>query len=282
MIKFTNVTKIFKKQNALDSFNWEVKKGEIHALLGHNGAGKTTSFLIANSILDFNSGSIKIFGKDIKKLKKDDIRNIGLLTEKIKLYKDLNAKEILSFFCEIYNIKNRKQKIKEFIQLFNLSDYETKKVKDLSTGMYKKLAIAVTFLNNPEIIFLDEPFSGLDPLITKEIIISLLNYKEKYNKTIVISSHNLTEVEMVSDRITIMKDGKDIVSGSFKELSEKYGIKRSFDISYFEDKHEKVINVKDENKLADKLNELKEQNIHISQISEKKISLSEIYNKIYS
>jgi ABC-type multidrug transport system ATPase subunit len=280
LYKFENVTKTYKKQKALDNFTWEIEEGKIQALLGHNGAGKTTAFMIANRIIPFNNGRVLFEDKDIKKMTKKQIQRTGFMTEKLKLYDELNVKETLSFFADIYGIKDKKQSISKLIDTFDLGDFLKKKISKLSTGMYKKTVICTTFLNKPDILFLDEPFAGLDPVIVKEISSVLKSYIKSGDKTIILSSHNLSEIEAVSDKITIMKDGKLIVSDSLKNLINKYKIDKSFNISYLDDSQEKLLVVKDEKELYNKLKEL--ENNHILSITENKISLNHIYNQIYA
>ncbi len=280
LFKFEQVTKSYKKHNALDEFSWQIEEGKIQALLGHNGAGKTTAFMIANKVIPFEKGSVLFRGKALSKMTKSEIQKVGFLTEKLKLYDELKVSETLSFFADIYGIKNKKKKINDLIEQFDLSEFLKKKISKLSTGMYKKTIIGATFLNEPEILFLDEPFAGLDPVIVKDISTILKDYMKNGDKTIVLSSHNLHEIEAVSELITIMKDGKLIVSDTLKRLMEKYQIDKSFNISYLENSQEKSLIVKDERDLYKKLKEL--EHLHILSISENKISLDHIYNQIYS
>ena len=280
LFRFENVNKLYKKQKALDNFTWEIEEGKIQALLGHNGAGKTTAFMIANRVIPFNSGSVLFKDKDIKKMTKKQIQRTGFMTEKLKLYDELNVKETLSFFADIYGIQNKKLSISKLIDTFDLGDFLKKKISKLSTGMYKKTVICTTFLNKPDILFLDEPFAGLDPVIVKDISTILKDYMKSGDKTIILSSHNLHEIEAVSELITIMKDGKIVVSDTLKRLMERYQIDKSFNISYLENSQEKSILVSDERELYKKLKEL--EHLHILSISENKISLDHIYNQIYT
>lgn len=282
MIEFFKVTKYYNKYKALSSFNWKVNKGEIHGLLGHNGAGKTTTFLIANKLIPFEKGEIFINGKNINCISLNNIKKIGLLTEKLKIYKDLKVKEVINFYCEIFDIKNKKKKIQEIIKLFEMESWKNKFVKELSTGMYKKLAISVVFINNPEIIFLDEPFSGLDVTVIRSIKNILCHYNKNEGKTIIIASHNLHEIEEVCDSITIIKNGKNIVSDKLNNIFKKYNFKKSYTLSYILNNIESIVNVKGENELIDKINEIKKNDGIILSINENKIKLSDIYNLIYN
>ena len=217
LYKFENVTKSYKKLKALDDFTWDIEEGKIQALLGHNGAGKTTAFMIANKVIPYNKGRVLFKDQDIKKMSKKQVQRTGFMTEKLKLYDELNVKETLSFFADIYGIKDKKKKIASLIDNFDLGDFLKKKISKLSTGMYKKTVICTTFLNEPDILFLDEPFAGLDPVIVKDISSILKNYIKTGDKTIVLSSHNLSEIEAVSEKITIMKDGRLIVKGGHEQ-----------------------------------------------------------------
>ena len=281
MIQFRNVTKYYGNTKALDNFSWNVKKGEIHALLGHNGSGKTTSFLIANKITKYKNGEVLIFNKNLNELKSCDIQKIGLLTEKLKIYDDLTIIETLKFFCDIFSVKHKNEKILEISKLFNFDEYINKRIKQLSTGMYKKVIIAVTLINDPLIVFLDEPFSGLDPIIIKQISRILSNYNKINGTTIIISSHNLHEIEELADTITIMKSGKAVVSEKLENLYKKYNINKNYSLSYLLNNKEITESVSDEVILTKRLIELKNSNAVIISIHENKITLTDIYSKIY-
>lgn len=280
LYQFENVTKRYKKHNALDEFSWKIEEGKIQALLGHNGAGKTTAFMIANKIIPYEKGNVLFRDKPLNKMSKSDVKKVGFLTEKLKLYDELKVLETLYFFADIYGIKNKKKRINDLIEQFELSEFLKKKISKLSTGMYKKTLICTTFLNEPDILYLDEPFAGLDPVIVKEVSTILKDYIKGGDKTIILSSHNLHEIEAVSELITIMKDGKLIVSDTLKRLMEKFQIDKSFNISYLENSEEKSVVVADEKELYNKLKEL--EHLHILSISENKISLDHIYNQIYA
>ncbi len=281
LIEFRNVTKKYKETNALDNFSWSIEEGKIQALLGHNGAGKTTAFMIANGVIPFSSGDVFYKGRKLSSMKKTEKRKIGFLTEKLKLYEDLNVKDVLDFFSQIFNIENRKQKISELVDMFDMSEFLKKKIKKLSTGMYKKTLIAVTFLNDPDIVFLDEPFAGLDPVIVKEVSNILKNYRQDKGKTIIVSSHNLHEVEAVCEKVTIMKQGKKIESDNLSSLFSKYSLYKSFNVSYIIDGKTIEKNVENELFLTELLNNIKSEHSHSLSISENKITLEQIYNKIY-
>lgn len=281
MIEFDKVIKTYKNTRALDEFSWRVGPGEIHGLLGHNGSGKTTSFMIANRMTRYNSGQVKIFDKPVKELSKAEVQKIGLLTERLRIYKELTIRESLDFFCDMFSIKNKKAKIDEMANRFGFEKYIDKRIEHLSTGMYKKVVIAITFINDPYIVFLDEPFSGLDPVIVKQISSILNAYREEKGTTIVLSSHNLHEIEELADTITIMKAGKEVVSDKIGDLFGKYDINKSYSISYLLGNKELSETVDDEVALTNKLIALKEQGAFVLKIKEVRVKLTDIYNKIY-
>lgn len=281
ILRFEKVTKYYGRVKALNQFDWEVERGCIHAILGHNGSGKTTSFLIANGLIPYDSGAVFLLGKKLKNVSRKELSQIGFLTDKLRLYKELSVLDNLSFFCELYSVKQKGKWMSEIVDVFGLADFLYKDVKDLSTGMYKKAAIAITMASNPEILFLDEPFSGLDPVFVKDISKILTYYKEEMKKTIIVASHNLNEIEIVSEYVTILKEGRKIVSDSLVSLMDCYNIKKGFYIVYREDGCEKNIAVKDHTALYSTLKILKDNKNYIVSVSDKKVSLDYVYNQIY-
>lgn len=282
MLKFYDVSKIYdKKTVALNKFTMFVKEKQIHALLGHNGAGKTTAFMVANKFIPFDKGEIIIKNKNIKEIKKNELKKIGIVTDKMQLYNELTVKETLNFFASIHKIKNQKKKILEISEKFELSEFLNKKIKSLSTGMYKKTIIAISLIGDPFLVFLDEPFSGVDPVMLKKISKLIEHYRDVKGTTFIISSHNLSEVEIVSDFITIIKEGSTIISDSKENLFKKYNLEKSFKITYINNGKVSETEVKGEEQLLLKLKELDKNNTNILTINENKISLNDIYNEIY-
>lgn len=283
MLKFYNIVKIYnKKTMALNNFNMHVEKGSIHALLGHNGAGKTTAFMIANKFIPFDSGEILINNKKISKLTKSEMKKITLVADKLKLYKELTVKEIMYFFLNLFKIRNKKNVIEKISEEFELNDFLNKKIKNLSTGMYKKTLIATSLLGNPELVFLDEPFAGVDPIMLKKISGIIKDYNEKHGITFIISSHNLSEVELISDHITIIKNGYTIISESIDSIFKKYNLEKSFTVNYMIDNHVKEDKIKNEVDLYQFLKKIEHENGKILHINENKITLNDLYNKIYN
>lgn len=211
VIEAKNVTKIYKPLDfwkkeqivAIRNINLEIKKGEVFGLLGLNGAGKTTLMKIFLGLLKPTSGTVRIFNDTIENRK---IRErIGYMSELPYFPKYLKAYEILDYFADLFNIdpKIKKDKINEVLEIVRLSGRQNFKIKAFSKGMQGRLGLAQALLNDPEILFLDEPMSGFDPLgykETRDIIIEL----NKKGKTIFFNSHILSEVEKVCDRVGVL------------------------------------------------------------------------------
>lgn len=232
MIIIKNLTKTFIKKaqkgrkkekiTAVDHINLEIKKGEIFGLIGPNGAGKTTTIKMLSTLILPDEGTATIDGYDI--VKDDEIvRNkIGVLAGEFTraLYWRLSGKENLRFFAKLRDMRDADKRIEELIELFGLKKWENELIMKYSTGMKHKLALAVALLNNPPILFLDEPLTGIDPIITYELKNLIKN--EFKDKTVIWASHNLYEIEEVCDRIALINNGKIVLEGSPEKLKEGY------------------------------------------------------------
>lgn len=278
-VVFEAVRHSFGRTCALDNLDWQVAEKTIHGLIGHNGAGKTTAFFVANKLIPHQQGQVRILGKGIEHWGRFELGRIGLLTEKLKLYQDLLVKDALGFYATLYGVQDQKGVAQSLVETFQLGDCLGKQVKSLSTGMYKKLTIALCLMSSPEIVFLDEPFSGLDPPTLKQISSFIRRYKEESGRTIVLSSHNLHEVEVLADDLTIMRRGKALYSGSLQGLYGHTRMRKSFDLHYLEDGAERRVVVPDEEELATKLLALGSRGCPILAVNENRISLADIYNE---
>ncbi len=220
-----NLTKIYKTNfpkrevNALQDLNLEIPKGSIFGLLGPNGAGKTTLVKILLNITHPTKGSAEILGEDIYNYKIH--KKIGYLPENHKYPNYLTAEQVLSFFGKLSGCDERElpKKIDHLLELVNLEKWKKVKVKNYSKGMMQRLGLAQAIINDPELIFLDEPTDGVDPIGRKEIRELLLRLKEQ-GKTIFLNSHLLSEVEMITDRVAILHKGILLKEGTVSELSE--------------------------------------------------------------
>lgn len=218
-IETHELTKKFKNKVAVNNLNLNIKKGELFSLLGTNGAGKTTTIKMLTTLIEPTSGNIKISGLDSKVNKQKIRERINVSPQETAIALNLSVKENLEFMAGVYQIKNFKEKINELINMFNLNEVLNKKAKTLSGGWQRRVSIAISLINNPQILFLDEPTLGLDVIARKE----LWNIIEKLkgNITIILTTHYMEEAEKLSDRIGIMSNGNLVDVGTVKELIQK-------------------------------------------------------------
>ncbi|MBQ6285990.1 MAG: ABC transporter ATP-binding protein [Bacilli bacterium] len=218
-IEVKNLTKKYKDKLAVNSINLEIKEGELFALLGVNGAGKTTTIKMLSGLILPTDGDIKIenmdMNKDVFKIK--EILNVS--PQETAIAPNLSVKENLEFMAGVYQIKDKDKKINELIKLFKLEDVLNKKAKTLSGGWQRKVSIAISLINDPKILFLDEPTLGLDVIARKDLWKIITSLKGKI--TIILTTHYMEEAENLSDRIGIMVNGKLVDIGTSKELIKK-------------------------------------------------------------
>ena len=218
-IETNKLTKKYKDKLAVNELDLDIKEGELFALLGVNGAGKTTTIKMLSGLILPTSGSIKIDGMDMKKdiFKIKEILNVS--PQETAIAPNLTVKENLEFMAGVYQIKNKEEKINELIKQFKLGEVLNKRAKTLSGGWQRKVSIAISLINDPKILFLDEPTLGLDVISRKGLwkIIEGL----KGHKTIILTTHYMEEAEYLSDRIGIMANGNLIDVGTSKELIKK-------------------------------------------------------------
>lgn len=223
-IRAEGLTRRFGSLTAVDHLSFEVEEGEVFGLLGPNGAGKTTTIRMLACLISTSEGTAEVGGYDIHRDQLKIRSIIGILTENPCLYERLTAYENMDFFAEAYGISNkeeRRNRIRELLEFFDLWPYRNKKVAAFSRGMKQKLAIARAIVHRPPILFLDEPTANLDPESSKEIrdLIKVLSQQEKC--TILLSTHRLEDAEKLCRRVMIIKEGKRIVVGTPEELREK-------------------------------------------------------------
>ena len=219
MIKINNLTKKYKDKLAVDNLNLEIKTGELFSLLGTNGAGKTTTIKMLSTLILPTGGTITINDLDIIKDREKIKRIINISPQEIAIAPNLTVLENLYFMAGIYEIKKAKEKINELIKLFKLEEVLNQKAKTLSGGYQRKLSIAISLINDPKILFLDEPTLGLDVISRRELWHIIENLKGEI--TIILTTHYMEEAEILSDRIGIMNKGKLIELGTSKQLIKK-------------------------------------------------------------
>ncbi|GHV47332.1 hypothetical protein FACS189499_04640 [Clostridia bacterium] len=236
-IIFDNVTKTFGKSVALSGLNLKIKKGTVHALLGHSGAGKTTSLRLLLGLYLPTTGSVSVLGINPTD-EGDKIREMcGVLSESYGLYEQLTVYDNLRFYAEIYGMSAREynEKIDFYMSLFEMSNKKWDIIKGFSRGEKLRVAIIRAILHEPKLLILDEPSNGLDP-------VNLIRLRDEIKKltdsgtTVVLTTHNLKETEKMADYISILKSGKNLLTISMEELKtdEKYkDDKGNFDLEKF-------------------------------------------------
>jgi ABC-2 type transport system ATP-binding protein len=215
-----NITKRYTNHTALDDVSISIPEKKIFGLLGPNGAGKTTFIRIINQIIAADSGTIEIFGEP---LHERHIATIGYLPEERGLYKKLKVGEQLIYLAQLKGLskKDATDRSKAWIKKFQITEWWTKKVEDLSKGMAQKVQFISTVMHEPRLIILDEPFSGFDPVNAQLITQEILELKEK-GSTIIFSTHRMETVEDLCDHIAMIDKSKAILEGSKKQVKEAY------------------------------------------------------------
>lgn len=249
MLKVNNVTKYYDKVCAVDNLSFVINKGEIFGLLGVNGAGKTTTFRMIMGLLEPNAGTITINGK---KVDYKESEKIGFLTEERSLLTKLTVEEQAIFYATLKGMKESDilKELDYWLDRFGISEYKTRKIKELSKGNQQKIQFITSLLHDPELLVLDEPFTGLDPINVELFMSVIREFKEK-GKMILFSSHRMEHVELFCEKLVILKEGKSVLSGSLKEIKKNYQkktirINGDIDISKLKD-IEGVIEVEQEN-----------------------------------
>ncbi len=271
MIFLKNVTKKYGNTVALNQLSLQIKKGIIFGLLGINGAGKSTILSILNGLSDFDEGYIEVFGLNLKK-EKSKIKEISsFIPQNLAFYEKLTVKENLDFFSKIQ--KSSKENYEKAIQINDLSNILNQTADTLSGGQKRRLNIAIGLLNNPRIIYFDEPTVGVDPKSRNEILDSIKQYK-KMGITVVYTSHYMNEIEKICDEVAIIDQGKIIKQDKLENLlSNRSSDKVLIEIVYNQKIKDLKLNLKDETsietnqeKLPRILEILNKNNIFIKQI----------------
>jgi len=219
IIEISGVTKTFGSVIAVDNLSLSVPKGSIYGFIGPNGSGKTTTIRMIMKIMYPDRGSMRINGR---KHDTHRLSNVGYLPEERGMYKKMKLGDLLQFHGELNNGTDLKRKIDFWLERLDLVEYKNKKVETLSKGMKQKLQFIATILHQPEIIILDEPFSGLDPLnseILKDVILDL----QKKDTTIIFSTHDMSMAEKMCDYIFMIYQGKKVLDGTLTNIQDQFG-----------------------------------------------------------
>ena len=224
MLKVDGVTKYYGDFKAVDNLSFSVKKGEIFGLLGVNGAGKTTTFRMIMNLISPTSGTIKFNGK---KIDYDLTDKIGFLTEERSLLTKLTVKEQILFYGALKSLDSETilKRLDKLLERFKILEYKDRKINTLSKGNQQKVQFISALINEPELLILDEPFSGLDPINIELFKSVILELKDK-GTSIIFSSHRMDHVELFCEKLAILVKGKTVINGYLKDIKAEYKIKK--------------------------------------------------------
>ena len=220
MLKVENVTKYYGDVQAVDDLSFTINDGEIFGLLGVNGAGKTTTFRMIMSLLEPTKGTITLNGEPVGY---DVSERIGFLTEERSLLTKLTVKEQVVYYATLKGMKESDilKKLDYWLDRFGISEYKNRKIKELSKGNQQKIQFITAIIHEPDLLVLDEPFTGLDPINVELFMSVIREFKEK-GKMIIFSSHRMEHVELFCEKLVILLKGKTVLSGSLKEIKKNY------------------------------------------------------------
>ena len=213
-----NLFKQFNEIKAVDDLSFSVPEGNIYGFLGQNGAGKSTTIRMLLTLISPTSGEIEIFGMDLRKHRKEILKRTGAIIERPDLYKYLTALENLRIFATLSGGRITQRRLMEQLEKVGLSERANSRVKTYSQGMKQRLGIAIALIHEPQLIILDEPMNGLDPQGIADMRNLILHLSRDMKKTVVVSSHLLSEMELIADSMLIIDKGKKVVEGKMTEL----------------------------------------------------------------
>jgi len=221
VVSVQNLVKKYKNNYAVNGLSFNVKKGEILGLLGPNGSGKTTTINCILSLLQFDSGQIKIFGETMRPDAYDVKQKIGVIFQEVAVFNELTVYENIDYFCGLYisDTNTRKQYIADALKLVSLEKFQKYRPKQLSGGLLRRLNIACGIAHKPELIFLDEPTVAVDPQSRNNILNDIKKLRDQ-GATVIYTTHYMEEVEELCDRIIILDNGKIIAKGTVNELKK--------------------------------------------------------------
>lgn len=235
IIKVQHLSKRFGTFQAVKDVSFEVNKGDVFGFLGPNGAGKSTTIRCLLSLIKSDAGSIELFGKNLSTDRNEILRQTGSIIEKPDFYKYMSARKNLEVFARISGADVDASDIQNMLEFVGLGDRGPHKVSGFSHGMKQRLGIAQTLLHNPELIILDEPTTGLDPQGIIEVRNLILKLKNEQHKTILLSSHQLSEIELIANRMVIINKGVSIVEGEVAELLNSTELMVSYEVENADD-----------------------------------------------
>lgn len=218
VVSVKNLKKSFKGFEAVKDVSFTVQKNDVFGFLGPNGAGKSTSLRCMLSLIQADAGQIKLFDQDLQRNRSNVLTKIGSIIEKPDFYKYLSAFKNLELLARISGSSVSKSELYDILEFVGLQGREKHKFRTFSHGMKQRLGIAQALMHNPELIILDEPTTGLDPQGIVDIRNLILKLSKEQGKTVILSSHQLAEIELIANRMVIINKGKTIIEGSVNEL----------------------------------------------------------------
>ncbi len=225
LVEVKNLKKKYGSKEAVKNISFEIKENEILGLLGPNGCGKTTTIGMMLGLLKPSNGEILINGKKIENNRIEILQKINFISPYIELPKKLTVKQNLIVYCKLYNVSDIKNRIEYLVEKLRLNDLLNRITGELSSGQKNRVSLAKALINNPTVLFLDEPTASLDPEIGDFVRGFLENYKKEKKISILLASHNMNEVTRLCKNVLMMKDGIIIDKGYPKELITKHGRK---------------------------------------------------------
>ena len=264
MLEVKNLYKNFAEITAVNNVSFTLPKGKILGLLGKNGAGKSTIFRIILGILESDKGEVLINGK---KYSINDSRKVGFLPEEGSLSQELTVYEQLCFYGSLKGMTNEEvlENLKKWLVRFDITEYMNRKIKELSKGNRQRIQFIVSILHDPELIILDEPFSGLDPLgveMFKEILLDL----KKEGKAIIFSSHRMEHVELFCDDIILIDKGQTLLYGNLEDIKKNYPKKKVI-YKTGDDRKEAFVGIDDVDTFIDNIDEIYKKTVGIEHLS---------------
>ena len=270
VIEVRGLTKVYGNVVAVDNISFDIRKGEVFSLLGPNGAGKTTTVEIIEGIRKPTKGEIKVFGGKVERAKE----KIGVLPQEFQSMERLTVRETLEYFSSFYK---KNMDIDKLIEMVGLMEKKNTLYKNLSGGQKRALGVAIALVNDPSLIFLDEPTTGLDPAARRNLWKAIRKLKEG-RKTVFLTTHYMEEAEYLADRVAIIHHGKIIAIDEPYKLIEKYGEKTRVIIKKIDSEEEMEIN--DEREIAKIIEKLKEKGIKYERIEIKRPTLEDVFLKL--
>jgi len=221
VIEVERLTKRFGEVTAVDELSFSARRGEILGLLGPNGAGKTTTIQLLLGLTTPTTGAIRLFGLPLREHRRQILQRVNFSSAYISLPFNLSVRENLDVFGRLYGVRNRRHRIAELLELFEIPEVVDSVTGKLSSGQVTRVNLCKAFLNDPEILFLDEPTASLDPDIAEKVRAALKSVQRERGVTMVYTSHNMREIELVCDRVIFLSHGKLVAQGTPREILER-------------------------------------------------------------